>query len=223
MAVFSTNIVVQFILLYFLVQTVYKCDFLNVEIDEPETSSSNLCDGLSRLAFQSPSSKQRSLSHLVANTFHVVIFSLLLEYLPVSFQRVQCVQTAWRLLQTDGLLVIVTPDSRRQHRNRRVAVDWRHDIESVGFERWRYEKLQHLHCMAFRKLCRSEGLGCPLSPDALRMPQDCFDSDDCHIGHNDGCVCNEDSERFDSQKNSDSVEHVVDELFSISCNADELL
>ena len=29
---------------------------------------------------------------------------------------------------------------------------WKTALEALGFSRWRYVKLEHLHCMAFRKL-----------------------------------------------------------------------
>jgi SAM-dependent methyltransferase len=124
----------------------------------------------------------RGIVRFASGSFHVVVFSLLLEYLPTSRQRVQCCQQAWRLLTLDGLLVIVTPDSRRQHRNRRVAADWRRDIESIGFARWRYEKLEHVHCMAFRKVIDDARgpfePGMPSSFNPLRIPQDRDDGDD---------------------------------------------
>jgi len=126
-----------------------------------------------------------TLDSFVAESCHVVAFSLLLEYLPTSRQRVACCQTAWKLLVVDGLLLIVTPDSRQQHRNRRFTRDWRNSIESVGFARWRYEKLQHLHCMAFRKLETDiSEPGQPESIDsALCIPQDedsCIDTAELH-------------------------------------------
>jgi len=72
------------------------------------------------------------------------------------------------------LLLIVTPDSRQQHRNGRFTRDWRKAIESIGFARCRYEKLQHLHCMAFRKLATDNCQ--PQQPDivdcALSIAQD---------------------------------------------------
>ena len=34
---------------------------------------------------------------------------------------------------------------------------WKTAIEALGFRRWRYVKLDHLHCMAFRKLRPASG------------------------------------------------------------------
>jgi hypothetical protein len=50
------------------------------------------------------------------------------------------------------LLLIVTPDSHKQHRNAPMIKSWKKAIESLGFVRWHYIKLKHLHCMAFRKV-----------------------------------------------------------------------
>jgi len=165
--------------LYFLIQTVYRCDFLRANIVNPLPSSQAVDAYFDSLVDTSTADRHTvGLDRLVAESFHVVVFSLLLEYLPTSHQRVLCCQSAWRLLAVDGLLVIVTPDSRRQHRNGRVATDWRRDVESIGFARWRYEKLEHVHCMAFRKVVdEGEGRrrivpGSPSSVDALRIPQD---------------------------------------------------
>jgi len=105
------------------------------------------------------------LNSFIAESCHAVVFSLLLEYLPTSQQRVACCRTAWRLLAVDGLLLIVTPDSRQQHRNHRFTRDWRKAIESIGFARCRYEKLQHLHCMAFRKVATDDCQ--PRQPDTI--------------------------------------------------------
>ena len=53
----------------------------------------------------------------------------------------------------DGVLVIVTPDS--SHVNKRAAQmkSWQTALEThLGFKRFKYEKLTHLHCMIFRKI-----------------------------------------------------------------------
>jgi len=48
--------------------------------------------------------------------FHGIVFSLLLEYLPSPKQRWTCCVKAHQLLQVNSVLVIITPDSNRQHR-----------------------------------------------------------------------------------------------------------
>ncbi|XP_067683648.1 S-adenosylmethionine sensor upstream of mTORC1-like isoform X1 [Haliotis asinina] len=148
--------------------SVYHCDFLHLETTDPlqvamdtlDTYVSNLRDPIERLPRQ---------------IFHVVVFSLLLEYLPSAYQRWLCCQKAHSLLMLNGLLLIVTPDSHQQHRNAAMMKSWRVAIESMGFQRWRYIKLDHIHCMAFRKVekpdtghCLVEGV----SPDMLHIPQD---------------------------------------------------
>ena len=58
---------------------------------------------------------------------------------------------AHKLLKYNGILIIITPDSHRQHRNAPLIRDWKTALQSIGFEKWRYVKLEHLHCLVFRK------------------------------------------------------------------------
>ena len=165
----------------FLFQRVFKSDLLHLNLTAPLKSDADVDLYFEQLK-QLGSDKCESLDSFVAESCHVVVFSLLLEYLPTSQQRVACCQTAWKLLVIDGLLLIVTPDSRQQHRNHRFTRDWRKTIESIGFARCRYEKLQHLHCMAFRKVATDDCQpGQPESVDsALSIAQDkdgCVDTD----------------------------------------------
>jgi len=51
----------------------------------------------------------------------------------------------------EGLFVIIIPDSKAAHANAPMMCSWRNALSAIGFERVRYEKLQHAHCMAFRK------------------------------------------------------------------------
>ena len=89
---------------------------------------------------------------LPLSSFHVVVFSLLLEYLPCPKQRWKCCRNAHKLLATNGLLVVMTPDSHHVGKNAKMMKSWKAAIESIGFRRWRYEKMEHIHCMAFRKV-----------------------------------------------------------------------
>jgi len=165
--------------MHFVFQSVFKSDLLRLNLTSPLKSDAEVdCyfDSLCR----TDTEECVQLDSFVAESCHVVVFSLLLEYLPTSQQRVACCQTAWKLLVVDGLLVIVTPDSRQQHRNHRFTRNWRKTIESIGFSRCRYEKLEHLHCMAFRRLAKDD---CQLTDlesidDALCIPQD-HDNDNC--------------------------------------------
>lgn len=147
-----------------LFQTVLKSDLLSLNLTVPLKSDGDM-DSYFESLQRMDSKEVILLDSFVAESCHVVVFSLLLEYLPTSQQRVACCQTAWRLLVVDGLLLIVTPDSRQQHRNRRFTRDWRKAIEWIGFSRCRYEKLEHLHCMAFRKVAMDDCL--PRQPDCI--------------------------------------------------------
>ena len=129
------------VMLSFSVQSVMECDFLQVDISQTteaptkaESSASNKC-----------------LKQLLADSYEVVVFSLLLSYLPSTRQRLQCCINAHRVLRLHGLLLIITPDSSHQNRHADMMRSWKTCIEGVGFHRWRYIKDTHLHCMAFRK------------------------------------------------------------------------
>jgi len=107
--------------------------------------------------------------------FDVVVFSLLLEYLPSPTQRWASCKKAHRLLTPEGLLVIITPDSKAAHSNSKVMKSWRTALAALGLTRVCYEKLLHAHCMAF---CKSDAAhdGAPINDEELAammyIPQD---------------------------------------------------
>lgn len=117
-----------------------------------------------------------SITSLPGESFHVVVFSLLLEYLPSPQQRWTCCKKAHRLLMLDGLLLIVSPDSHHQQRNAPMMKSWKMAVESLGFSRWRYVKQEHLHCIAFRKtrcpVDDGSDLGEAAAATMLYIPQD---------------------------------------------------
>lgn len=115
---------------------VLQCDFLSVE------TVSSICDNTGTAS---------PCKQLSENSFEIVVFSLLLEYLPSSEQRYLCCAKAYRLLKVSGLLFILTPDSKHESANSKVMKSWRLALASVGYWRICYKKLKHLHCMIFRK------------------------------------------------------------------------
>ncbi|XP_059166678.1 S-adenosylmethionine sensor upstream of mTORC1-like isoform X2 [Physella acuta] len=148
-------------------QTVLKCDFLQLSTYEhPDPLNFDLHD------LASP------VTRLPGQSFHAVIFSLLLEYLPSPAQRWQCCTTAHSLLSSSGLLLVITPDSHSQHRNAPMMRSWRQAIESIGFRRWKYQKQDHIHCIAFRKVCdpHPRPTGEDRFVDMLYIPQDLTDA-----------------------------------------------
>lgn len=195
-------------------QTVYKCDFLNLEVmkncheqrkgavsfllrksqkglkenvgTKTSISSEDVCyshthGGGRDLHFRyvAPFLKNREITCLPEESFHIVVFSLLLSYFPSPDQRWQCCVKAHQLLASNGLLLIVTPDSSHQNRNAQMVKSWKKALESMGFVRWRYVKQTHLHCMGFRKTSRchsrcNETVG---TPNMMFIPQD-FQEDD---------------------------------------------
>ena len=124
------------------------------------------------------------LAAILRSSFDVVVFSLLLEYLPSPFQRWTCVSRAWEVLRLYGLLVIVTPDSHQVHRAAVRMRSWRTAIEAAGFHRVRYEKLDHLHCMAYRKVPRDHR-AVPDMAHMIYIPQD----NNTELSDDDTSVC----------------------------------
>lgn len=125
------------------VTDVIECDFLNVQIN-------------SKANTQHHDANSKKISEMFEETFDAVVFSLLLEYLPTSEQRICCCQKAYQLLKTEGLLIIITPDSKHVGANAKLMKTWRYALALMGFGRIKYEKLEHISCMAFRKCINAE-------------------------------------------------------------------
>lgn len=114
---------------------VFQLDFINVHISTEPTF--NLC--------------HNRLQSLPRNYFDIIVFSLLLEYLPSSNQRLKCIKNAYELLDNEGLLIIITPDSKHVGANAKLMKNWRYTLAQMGFSRIKFEKMEHLTCMVFRK------------------------------------------------------------------------
>ena len=114
---------------------VLQCDFLNVILSHEEKFST---DG-------------KSVEQLKKGSFDVVVFSLLLEYFPCPQQRFACCEKAYKLLKSGRILLIITPDSNHIGANAKFMKSWRYVLSQLGYMRIIYEKLSHLHCLAFRK------------------------------------------------------------------------
>lgn len=114
-------------------KNVYKCDFLNVKI-----SDTNVI-------------KNEQILGLQENSFHGVVFSLVLEYLPCPTQRFKFCKQAYDLLISEGVLIIITPDSKHANANVKLINSWRYHLSQLGFAKVRQEKLPHINCMIYRK------------------------------------------------------------------------
>lgn len=119
-------------------KNVYKCDFINLEISDLNKFNDN------------------TLISLEKESFNIVIFSLLLEYIPSAEKRLQCCKNAYALLDFEGILIIITPDSKHVGANVKYMKSWRYVLASLGFSRIKYEKLPYIHCMIFRKAINIE-------------------------------------------------------------------
>lgn len=175
---------------------VYKADILSIPIIDtptPPASPSHAVDGgaASASAGTVPavtpatfSEDGKELVLLQRSKFDIVIFCLLLSYLPTPALRLECCKQARKALKLSGLLLIITPDSNHVGKGAKRMKNWKVAIESLGFRRCKYEKLQHAHCLAFRAVelpstsahgAASGGLGSSPPPDYsgfLEIPQD---------------------------------------------------
>ncbi|XP_072257629.1 S-adenosylmethionine sensor upstream of mTORC1 isoform X1 [Pyxicephalus adspersus] len=149
------------------VETVYKCDFLNLQIQRPLQLAPDAIEAFLKQL-------KNPIDYLPAELFHVVVFSLLLSYFPSRYQRWICCKKAHELLTLNGLLLIITPDSSHQNRHAMMMKSWKIAIESLGFKRMTYSKFSHMHLMAFRKtsLKTTSDLITRNYPDMLYIPQD---------------------------------------------------
>ncbi|KAM3925227.1 S-adenosylmethionine sensor upstream of mTORC1 [Leptodactylus fuscus] len=149
------------------VETVFNCDFLNLQIQRPLQLAPDAVDAFLK-QLKSP------IDNLPSELFHVVVFSLLLSYFPSRYQRWICCKKAHELLELNGLLLIITPDSSHQNRHAMMMKSWKIAIESLGFKRMTYSKFSHMHLMAFRKtsLKTTSDLITRNYPDMLYIPQD---------------------------------------------------
>lgn len=119
---------------------VQECDFLDLKILERGSKPLNFSGKITELS---------------AASFDVVVFSLLLEYLPSCKQRYICCSNASRVLTPGGILCIITPDSKHATANSGVMKKWKYALANEGLLRIEYDKLPHLHCMVFRKCMHS--------------------------------------------------------------------
>lgn len=124
---------------------VVECDFLKLKVVPGPVRVNDLTTPLEALQ---------------EGSFEAVVLCLVLEYLPSCVQRWCFCRKAAALLRPNGLLFIITPDSKHQQRNAAMIASWRGALEHVGLLRIRYEKRQHLHCMAFRKEEGQQTTGC---------------------------------------------------------------
>ncbi|XP_057320099.1 S-adenosylmethionine sensor upstream of mTORC1 isoform X1 [Microplitis mediator] len=118
---------------------VLQCDFLNVDIGDKTLSND-----------------KKGIVEFEKKSFDVCIFSLLLEYFPCPEQRFRCCEKAYELLKDSGLLIIITPDSKHVNANAKIMKSWRWVLANLGFMRITYEKLQHIHCICYRKCVKKD-------------------------------------------------------------------
>ncbi|XP_057693649.1 S-adenosylmethionine sensor upstream of mTORC1 [Corythoichthys intestinalis] len=155
------------------VESVYKCDFLNLQLQRPLQLTGDAVETFLRHL-------HNPIDALPGQLFHVVVFSLLLSYFPSPYQRWICCKKAHELLDLHGLLLIITPDSSHQNRHALMMRSWRVAVESLGFKRYKYVKYSHMHLIAFRKvsLATTGDLVSRNYPEMLYIPQDFHPSEE---------------------------------------------
>ncbi|KAM8820961.1 S-adenosylmethionine sensor upstream of mTORC1 [Eudromia elegans] len=170
------------------VESVYKCDFLNLQIQQPLQLAQDAIDAFLKQL-------KNPIDSLPGELFHVVVFSLLLSYFPSPYQRWICCKKAHELLVLNGLLLVITPDSSHQNRRAMMMKSWKIAIESLGFKRFKYSKFSHMHLMAFRKtsLQTTSDLVSRNYPGMLYIPQD-FNSLEDEEYSNTSCYVRSDTE-----------------------------
>lgn len=128
----------------------------------------------SEITPKADTNSSNNISHVfVEEKYDVVVLSLVLEYLPSAKQRTVFCYKSWQLLQENGLCIIITPDSKSVNHNAHMMKSWKLAMEKLGFLRIKYEKLQHIHCMAFRKLKnKAEVSDWEYISELLYIPQD---------------------------------------------------
>lgn len=149
---------------------VHKMDILTANIGVPPASQQE-----SRA--EAPGTQAAPI--LTAASFDVVVFSLLLSYMPTAGLRFTACSQARKLLRDHGLLVIMAPDSNHVGKGAKWMKSWKTAIESLGFRRCKYEKLANLHCMAFRAVPPEQAVEQPSqlhgekeAAEMMTIPQD---------------------------------------------------
>ncbi|KAK2588838.1 hypothetical protein KPH14_001708 [Odynerus spinipes] len=100
--------------------TVLQCDFLNINIGKEKILSID----------------KTQILQLPEESFDVVVFSLLLEYMPCPEQRYLCCSKAYSLLKKNGILFIISPDSKHVGANVKLIKSWRKCIYKEVALRW---------------------------------------------------------------------------------------
>ncbi|XP_068619772.1 S-adenosylmethionine sensor upstream of mTORC1 [Battus philenor] len=118
--------------------SVYQCDFLKLEIGEKNILEHN------------------NVKQLKQDSYDIVTFCFLLEYIPHSDLRIEACIKAYKLLKPGGLLIINTPDSKHVGANAKLMKNWQYTLACIGFSRIKYEKFKHMHCLAYRKCLHKE-------------------------------------------------------------------
>lgn len=92
------------ICLVFFLQSVYKCDFLNLQLQQPLQLAQDAIDAFLKQL-------KNPIDSLPGELFHVVVFSLLLSYFHHLTSDGFAATKTHELLVLNGFVLIITPDS----------------------------------------------------------------------------------------------------------------
>ncbi|KAK6627626.1 hypothetical protein RUM44_010104 [Polyplax serrata] len=150
------------------IEEVKTCNFLTVTVLDNRNITGNWFESNPLIEFPS-------------GYFDIVVFSLFLEYLPAPKQRYKACSNAYKCLKPNGLLLIVTPDSKHATANSGIMTNWKIAAATLGFNRIRLDKLKYLYCMAFRRSISPEyplllyDIEVSSSEEMFIIPQDSVD------------------------------------------------
>eukprot|EP01059_Diplonema_ambulator_P000094 TRINITY_DN10079_c0_g1_i1.p2 TRINITY_DN10079_c0_g1~~TRINITY_DN10079_c0_g1_i1.p2 ORF type:complete len:193 (+),score=17.38 TRINITY_DN10079_c0_g1_i1:424-1002(+) len=89
-------------------------------------------------------------STLPAGGYHVVVFSLLLSYMPCPKMRFKCFQNAFRALKPNGLLLVITTRTVGK-KNLKWLEQWNAAAASINFVRMTQDVRKKIICVGYRK------------------------------------------------------------------------
>jgi hypothetical protein len=147
---------------------VHQCDFLELEVSP--------AGSIPVTASEARDGEVRPLRVLPCAAFDVVVFSLVLSYLPSAALRLRALTKARALLSCDGVLLVVDPKSIAPQGSApgselpSILQGWVRTLAPVGLELIRYNRVTQTHCLAFRAVPADPHVDSPRQHSAIGLP-----------------------------------------------------
>ncbi|XP_053962697.1 S-adenosylmethionine sensor upstream of mTORC1 [Anastrepha ludens] len=125
-------------------------DIQTIDINYPKLTIPDCINVLDVGSCFNPFSKEQNFN-VTAIDLCPATSDVLKEYIPSPEERLHCCRKAHELLRSEGILIIITPDSQHVGKNAKLMKNWRYALGTLGFYRICFEKLPHITCMVFRK------------------------------------------------------------------------